>query len=100
MNKLKLHVSSRPASQFKARVYFFVEDETVVDNMMKRRSRPYKEYRKMLPTVLSMAGCSNPEEVAESARWSQKAGCSCGCSPGFILNGRAVRNRDFYVSIK
>ena len=34
-----------------------------------------------------------------SIRWSQKAGCSCGCSPGFIVNdNQGCRN--IFVSIE
>ncbi len=40
-----------------------------------------RRYRKVLPEILKQAGI--PEAKAS---WSWKAGCSCGCSPGFILD--------------
>lgn len=26
-----------------------------------------------------------PEQIIQEAKWSRKAGCSCGCSPGWII---------------
>ena len=66
----------------KPRIYFFIEDETIFDNLMNRRSRPYDEYRKLLPKVFKKAGI----KADTKARWSQRAGCSCGCSPAFIVD--------------
>lgn len=40
-----------------------------------------RRFRKVLPEILKQAGI--PEATAV---WSWKAGCSCGCSPGFILD--------------
>jgi hypothetical protein len=48
-----------------------------------RWSHPSALYRKfVLPRVRKEMNLGS--EV--SIRWSQKAGCSCGCSPGFIVN--------------
>ena len=46
-----------------------------------RYNRPYKEYRALLPEVLEQLGLPTDTKAV----WSQKAGCRCGCSPGFIL---------------
>lgn len=101
MNKPKISVSVKPAEQWKARVYFFIEDESILENLANRGCRPYAEYRKILPTVLAAAGLRDPDgEVAKAARWSRKAGCSCGCSPGFIIDHSAMRNRNVFVTIK
>ena len=66
----------------KTRIYFFVRNESVMENLMKRHSRPHTEYRKLLPKVYKKARIDEKIPV----KWSQKAGCSCGCSPGFIVN--------------
>lgn len=66
-----------------SRVRLFIEErnETVLENLILRYSRPSKAYRKeVLPKVFKKLG------IDVSASWSQKAGCSCGCSPGFILD--------------
>lgn len=65
-----------------ARVYIW-PSETVLEQFINRRARPVTEYRKnILPEVLNFQGL--PADT--KAKWSQYAGCSCGCSPGFILN--------------
>ena len=64
----------------KARVYVWVNDESIAENLMNRRNRPVTEYRKIAKEVLQEM------EIGGKINWSQKAGCSCPCSPGFILH--------------
>ena len=66
-------------------IHFWPRGESVVDNLVNRRSRPYTEYRRLLPSVYAAVGVKDPNSL--TARWSQKAGCACGCSPGFIVEG-------------
>ncbi len=48
-----------------------------------RWNNPFRDYREhVLPAAFKMLGL--PEGT--KARWSQKAGCGCGCSPGFIVD--------------
>lgn len=64
------------------RVYVW-PSETVLEQLFSRRSRPVSEYRKnILPEVLKLQGLPADTKY----RWSQTAGCQCGCSPAFILN--------------
>jgi len=77
----------------KARIYFFVKDETLLDNLINRRSRPMTEYRKLLPAEFAQAGL--PENI--KVKWRQAAGCSCGCSPGFIIDN--MSRFDVFVTI-
>ena len=74
----------------KPRVYFWPKGETILENFGNRRDRPINEYRKLLPEVMRIAG------LGEKMRcnWSQKAGCSCGCSPGFIMDARMYGGGD------
>jgi hypothetical protein len=65
------------------RIYFWPNKENVIENMRDRGLRPHQVWRKMLPIVLEKA--KKDAKLAESAKWSQNAGCSCGCSPGFIV---------------
>lgn len=65
------------------KMHFWFKGETVVDHLFNRRNEPYKLVKKMLPEILAKAGV----EGLEKASWSQKCGCSCGCSPGFKLHG-------------
>lgn len=61
-----------------------------------RYSNPHRMYRKMvLPQAFKRLGLP-PDTVA---RWSQYAGCSCPCSPGFVLpNVRPATN--YWVNIE
>jgi len=81
------------------RLYVGVNDETILQNLINRRNRPYNIYKKMLRD--SLVG-----EVFDLSKlsWSQYAGCSCPCSPGFIipkqvvnLGGRTFQNFDVWV---
>jgi hypothetical protein len=65
----------------KPRCYFFEKNESILAQLSRRHYRPYQEYRKLLPQVYEKAGFP----VDTKARWSKYAGCSCPCSPGFIL---------------
>ena len=75
----------------KTRVYFNIQDETILENLMNRKSRPIKLFRALLPEVYKKLG------VDSKARWSQYAGCSCPCSPGFILDD--VYGKTVYVTV-
>lgn len=77
----------------KSRIYFFIKGENILENLFERHFRPHKEYRKLLPAVLAKAGITTNEHI----RWSQKAGCSCPCSPGFILGD--VYGKTIYVDV-
>jgi hypothetical protein len=80
----------------KSRAYVFVRNESLWDNLMDRRNRPTKIYKMILEMALSKAGIE--KEEYKSAYWSQHAGCTCACSPGFILNG--IRNFTFHISVE
>ena len=64
------------------RVYVWPQGETVIDNLSNRHSRPIKEFKAIAVEALKREGIA-----FESIRWSQKAGCACGCSPGVIVEG-------------
>ncbi len=84
----------------KPRVYFHHDGETVLENLHKRRGRPVWDYRALLPKVFDMV--QDQIDISFDKvehRWSQKAGCSCGCSPGFILSGAETLWHDIHVTI-
>jgi hypothetical protein len=63
-----------------SRVYVWVKNESVFENLSNRRSRPQDLYRALLREhVMTQLGHGDVP-----LRWSQKAGCECGCSPAFI----------------
>jgi hypothetical protein len=65
----------------KMRVYLFRKRETVWQNLKNRRNRDRSLWRKMTLQIMEKFGYDNVEMT-----FSQKAGCQCGCSPGFIVN--------------
>lgn len=65
----------------RTKIHFFLIGENIIDNLTNRHSRPYTEFKKHLPEVFKKAGI----DLNAKYRWSQKAGCSCGCSPGFVV---------------
>ena len=65
------------------KIYVFPKGEYFLNQLMNRKSRPYKMYRKeIIPTVLESLNWEPDTKI----RWSQYAGCSCPCSPGFRVN--------------
>ncbi len=75
----------------KTRVYVFAGGEGVFENLANRFSRPVELYRAAMRQALDEKG------LTAKARWSQKAGCSCGCSPAFITDQRL--GYDIFVTI-
>lgn len=78
-------------------IYVWIEGENVLENLQNRRSRPSKAYKKfVLPLGLKEAGYSDEaaKEIIKKAYWSQRAGCSCGCSPGFLTKGLKMGRLD------
>lgn len=74
--------------QKRTRVYCWPSKETVLENVQNRHGRPVELYRReLLPALFERINLPSTTK----ATWSQKAGCSCGCSPGFILDVRAGR---------
>jgi len=63
------------------RVYFFEKNESILAHLNRRHYRPHQEYRKLLPKVYEQLDFP----LGVKAKWSQYAGCSCPCSPGFTL---------------
>lgn len=68
----------------KVRMFFWPENETVLENLFEgRHNRPHAELKKLIPEALKAAKI---EGEVTKAVWSQYAGCRCPCSPGFILD--------------
>jgi hypothetical protein len=68
---------------------------TVLDDLVQRRIHSFQFYRKeVMPAVLMAMGL--PADTRY--RWSRHAGCSCPCSPGFIVTGDTMR-RDVFVNV-
>lgn len=85
MLRPKSGASSKPnATDFyhRPRIYVRPDGETVMENFMEgRHTRPYTLYKQeLLPALFRLLGLRDIK-----VGWSQNAGCSCSCSPGFIV---------------
>ena len=77
-------------------IYVWPKGESVLENLESRHQRPYTVYKKeVLPDVLRQMGLQPFAKV----RWSQKAGCPCGCSPAFIVVDAHI-GADVHVTIE
>ena len=86
------YYSSRKGEPFRDsnKAYLWVSGETIAENLMNRRNRPYKFYQEtVLPEILKQVDAEHPEyRISTNVKdwgWRSKCGCSmCPCSPGFI----------------
>ncbi|MDM7940112.1 MAG: hypothetical protein QUS07_07210 [Methanothrix sp.] len=88
---LNLEVSDRVSQERGGRIYIFddLSDNPVADIMTGYRyNRPQRWYHLWLSTALKALWEKHPDlskiPLPTEYRWSQYAGCSCPCSPGFI----------------
>jgi hypothetical protein len=68
-------------------------DETfnIAEDMMNRTRRPHTEWKKIIKPLFASY---LPQVSLEKFSWSQYAGCTCPCSPGFILGKQSVLLED------
>ena len=76
------------------RIYVGAKDETVAENFLNRRNRPVEQWRFIVKLVMDKMGRST-----KGLRWSQRAGCRCGCSPGFIAPYGPTRTSMFITVV-
>ena len=83
-----------------SRVYIWIDndkrDKPVVELVTGfRYNKPHQVYKEqVIPQVLKRMKCPADTKV----RWSQYAGCSCPCSPGFIVN-QVGEPKDVFVTV-
>lgn len=87
------------------KMYIFIHDETIRENLLNRRTRPYNEYKKhIIPKVMESISKTHPQLFARIKDvkwgWDRYCGCqSCPCSPGFVGEGAYYESTDIYVTI-
>ena len=89
---------SVPVKQNQKRLYIWPKGESVLENLFEgRHNRPVSFYRKeILPTIRKLFNIDRNTAI----NWSQKAGCSCPCSPGFIIKDHKFYNMDERYDIR
>jgi len=98
--------SGEPKKNFD-KIYIWIENETIWENMNNRRNRPHTTYKKeILPKLMEHLEMNFPKvyEHLKNVKWgwSQSCGCSmCPCSPGFIGNEKRFDEvLDIHITIK
>lgn len=75
-------------------IYIIINSPTVMKEIQDKKDKYQNVFRKeVLPTVFQKAKMPLDTKVV----WSDKAGCSCGCSPGFLITGQ--KGFDIYVRL-
>lgn len=93
----------------KSRVFIWGDNESILDNLTNRTRRPYEVWRvlavKVLRELVDQNGRPLWDREGDAAtrrlRWDQRAGCSCPCSPGFVVDSpsRPLRGGDFHIHL-
>lgn len=79
----------------KTRVYAHADVPfNVLEDLENRGRRPHQVYRPLVLEALAQIGLTDIK-----LNWSQYAGCSCPCSPGFILTGDRPCGIDIWVTL-
>lgn len=75
----------------KPRMYVWPDENfNVLESLQNRTRRPYDAWRKAVKALVAETGA--PLDLT-GMRWSQYAGCSCPCSPGFVLKSQVCEAR-------
>jgi hypothetical protein len=80
----------------KPRIYVWAQnEETILENLENRKRRPHKIWRKGVKEAFAEVGLSFD---FDGMVWSQYAGCSCPCSPGFVAKKQTltIGEKNFY----
>ncbi len=86
------------------KLYIWVKNETILENLVNRRNRPFTEYKKhVIPKVMESLMHTHPHlhDRLKNAKWGwdKHCGCSmCPCSPGFIAKD-IIEMVDIHVEI-
>lgn len=98
IKSIKQRPSRKPRNN--PRIYISVEGESLLENLIGRHYRPVELYRRFAQGAVARI-TEGTDTSYLRLNWSQHAGCSCPCSPGFIVTGGHPRlsGRDLYVTI-
>ena len=83
----------RSTKRTQPRIYVYPENESVYENFFNRRVRPVSVMKQVALKALRDRGF---DIEAADIVWQQKAGCTCGCSPAFVLTRKFVDWKDWH----
>lgn len=86
---------SNPVRATHPRVYVDAgKSFNALEDLSNRRRRPHHDWKPFVVEALDRIGITY-----ERMFWSQTAGCSCGCSPGFVLRNADAPPMDVWVTL-
>lgn len=88
----KVSISSGDTQR--SRVYVDIKGEGIWESFAARTSRPYNLWRPLVKAALEREGWTGVQ-----LSWSQRAGCPCPCSPGFIVTAGGKPRKVVWVEI-
>lgn len=100
MKLIVTKLETRQTKQKQSRIYVWPAGETIIQNLVNRRIRPFDEYRKVVIEELKKR---NVQVSDIRLRWSKHAGCRmCPCSPGFIVDGYDpfLHGKDLHIVVE
>jgi hypothetical protein len=84
------------------RHHFYDED----DAFKAERKFLLKEYRRLMPEIIERIMAIETDQFGEprfnkdvKMGFNQKAGCSCGCSPGFVVRDESCKGYSIWVDL-
>ena len=96
----KIIKSPKDKSGRLTRIYINPTDETLYENYTSGRfTRPHEQFRKSGLLDVILEGEMGYGESKPKAKWSQKAGCSCNCSPAFIIEGEKSKEYAYDIFV-
>ena len=83
-----------------SKMFIDIKDESVMKHLENRHFRPYTTYKKeIIPEAIKKLKEEKDVDLLNCKfSWNQYAGCSCGCSPGFIIKNFGLGKR-IYITI-
>ena len=92
-NENMFHMGERT----KMKLYFFPKNQSLIETIMKRYNSPSDLWKKLGSEAMAELGYRIKDNKLS---FSQKAGCSCGCSPGLITTKRTGKSWYITYSLK
>lgn len=92
-NETMFHMGERT----KMKLYFFPKNQSLIETIMKRYNSPADLWKKLGAEAMAELGFRLADTKLS---FSQKAGCSCGCSPGLVSNKRTGKSWYITYSLK
>lgn len=89
--KIEIKVQNNEQDEIPQRSIIYIDliGANIKKEIREKKDNYWTVYKhEVIPSVLEQANLPLNTKVI----WSKKAGCSCGCSPGFLITGKSGFN--------